>query len=561
MSKALCGCIWVLALALIVHIGAAATYIVDVNHPQASDDNPGTEDKPFKSIGRAVQGLKPGDVVLIKAGEYREAITIEMNGAAGNPIVIKAYPGQEGKVIVLGSEHFTDWKQLPGNPVWTTAWKYRLKSHYPENWEDFGEYTKRCEMVFVDGKPLRQVLARGLLRLGTFFVDETKGELTIAVPFGTALKNVEVAVRQRGIFVRGSHLHLKGLTVQYVANPHDEAAFEVRGTDIVLEDCRAEWNNLDGFRLAGRRIQMRNGVANHNGRCGISASFHESLLENNTTDENSWRFGPDWHSGGMKIVGGAPSGNRVIGHTARNNNGRGIWFDYGCRSNRVERCFLHGNLIAGLEFEACLSENWAVNNIICHTRMDKGAPHERGTGVGILLYEAHRTHIYHNTIFGNERFGILIAGGARTIHYTKEAAFSAETHIVNNIIAENGVAGIGFWVWDKSAEPEMLASHRSDFNLWWQPNALVALVPVKRGELSEHVRLSSLQEWQKHTGEDVHSLVADPKFVDASHCDFRLHPDSPAVNRGKPLKEVPVDFKGGERPQGKAPDLGAYQQR
>jgi hypothetical protein len=410
------GAVWLSAVLLFgCPMAMAATYIVDINHPQASDNNPGTPDRPFKSINRAVKELKPGDVLLIKAGEYRESVTINVNGTPEKPISIQAFPGDEGKVVIKGSDLFSEWKQLPGNPIWSAEWKYRLDSHYPKNWEDYGEYARRCEMVFVGGRPLKQVLARGLLRMDTFFVDEQRGEIVIAVPYGTSLKNVEVAVRQRGIFVRGSHLRLKGLRVMYVANPHDEAAFDVRGSDIVIEDCFAEWNNLDGFLLAGRRIRMLRCTSSHNGRCGVSASIHDSHLEGNITDENSWRFGPYWHSGGMKIVGGAPSGNVIIGHIARNNNGKGIWFDYGCRNNRIEGCFLHGNLIAGLELEACLPENWIVNNIICHNRVDKGAVLEHGTGAGILLYEAYRTHIYHNTIVGNERFGILIAGGVRKI--------------------------------------------------------------------------------------------------------------------------------------------------
>ncbi len=539
--------------------GIAATYVVDAGHRRASDQNPGTASKPFKSIGRAVARLVPGDVVLIKAGVYREAVTIQAHGTAGKPIVVRAYSGHEGKVIVLGSERIATWTKAPGTPVWTTAWKYRLNSHYPKNWLDFGRHAKRCEMVFVDGKPLKQVLARGLLRLNTFLVDEAKRELVLAVPYGTSLKNVEVAVRQRGIFVRGSHLHLRGLTVKYVANPHDEAAFEVRGRDIVIERCRAEWNNLDGFRLAGRRIRMRRCLANHNGRCGISASIHESVLENNTTDQNSWRFGPYFHAGGVKIVGTGPSGNRIVGHTARDNNGKGIWFDYGCRNNRVERCFLHGNRIAGLELEACPAENWIVNNVICHTRADKGALDEHRTGAGIFLYEARRTHIYHNTIYGNERFGVLIAGGVRTVHYTKELAYSAETHLVNNILAENGVAGLGFSVWNRSAEPANVASHRCDYNLWWQPGGLVALVPTRRGEPQQQGRLPTLAAWQERMAQGAHSLVAVPKFAGAARCDFRLRPDSPAIDRALLLKEVPIDFRGLARPQGGAPDIGAFE--
>ena len=544
----------VLALLLVMalpHLCLARTYVVDPNHPKASDRNPGTEQLPFKTIGRAVKDLKPGDVVLIKAGVYRESVTIKANGTEDKPIVIKAYPGHEGKVIVKGSEIFREWKRIPGNPVWIAPWKYRLDAHYPENWMDFGLYAKRCEMVFVDGRPLKQVLARGLLMMNTFFVDDEKGELYIAVPFGTPLSKVEVAVRQRGIFVRGSHLRLKGLTVMYVANHHKEAAFDVTGGNIVIEDCRAEWNNLDGFRVRGRNIHMIRCVANHNGRCGISASIHDSVIERCVTDENSWRFGPEWHAGGMKVVGGLPSGNRIIGHIARNNNGKGIWFDW-CRNNIVERCFLQGNLFAGLEFEACLDGNVVVNNVICHTRRWRGALREEKTGVGILLYEVRGARIIHNTIFGNEGYGILIAGGKRKIHYTGEDAVSRNIFIFNNIIAGNGAFGLGFWVWGESAKPEALMSHRSDFNLWWRNGKGDVEIPPPNNPIRKTV-----EKWLK--AQDAHSLRLDPKFANPGECDFRLLPGSPAIDRAKPLEEVKVDFEGKKRPLGKAPDIGAFE--
>jgi hypothetical protein len=56
-------------------------------------------------------------------------------------------------------------------------------------------------------------------------------------------------------------------------------------------------------------------------------------------------------------------------------------------------------------------------------------------------------------------------------------------------------------------------------NLYWNAAGPVAL----EGK--------SLEEWQK-TGKDEGSLVADPKFVDADHYDFRLKDDSPAAKIG-----------------------------
>ncbi len=43
---------------------------------------------------------------------------------------------------------------------------------------------------------------------------------------------------------------------------------------------------------------------------------------------------------------------------------------------------------------------------------------------------------------------------------------------------------------------------------------------------------ASLGDWQKRTGQDRHSRIADPKFVAADRHDFRLKPDSPALAVG-----------------------------
>jgi len=36
-----------------------------------------------------------------------------------------------------------------------------------------------------------------------------------------------------------------------------------------------------------------------NGGAGIDGETTDSIMENKQTDDNSWRFGPDWESGGF----------------------------------------------------------------------------------------------------------------------------------------------------------------------------------------------------------------------------------------------------------------------
>jgi parallel beta-helix repeat protein len=76
-------------------------------------------------------------------------------------------------------------------------------------------------------------------------------------------------------------------------------------------------------------------------------------------------------------------------------------------------------------------------------------------------------------------------------------------------------------------EPLLGGSWRSenafelDKNVYWN---VTGRTPEFPGGLS-------LAQWQAK-GYDVHSVVADPKFVDPEHFDFRLQPDSPALKLG-----------------------------
>ena len=49
---------------------------------------------------------------------------------------------------------------------------------------------------------------------------------------------------------------------------------------------------------------------------------------------------------------------------------------------------------------------------------------------------------------------------------------------------------------------------------------------------------TSLQEW-KRTGFDVHSVVADPLFLNPDEDDYRLSQDSPALDLG--FNQIPLD--------------------
>ncbi|MFA5096781.1 MAG: choice-of-anchor Q domain-containing protein, partial [Candidatus Omnitrophota bacterium] len=65
----------------------------------------------------------------------------------------------------------------------------------------------------------------------------------------------------------------------------------------------------------------------------------------------------------------------------------------------------------------------------------------------------------------------------------------------------------------------------------------------------------TFSNYKSATGQDAHSLLTDP-LLDA---DFKLTPDSPAINKGATLSDVTDDFTGASRPVGGAYDIGAYE--
>ena len=78
--------------------GRAATYVVDQAAPGAADTNPGTEDKPFKTVRRAVDLARPGDTVFVMAGKYEERVRVRTSGAEGRPITLRARPPRSAGV-------------------------------------------------------------------------------------------------------------------------------------------------------------------------------------------------------------------------------------------------------------------------------------------------------------------------------------------------------------------------------------------------------------------------------------------------------------------------------
>ncbi len=102
-----------------IELSPAATIIVDQHHPKASDDNPGTTDAPLKTIQAAVDRAKPGDVIRVMPGIYRESVTFKRGGEAGKPIVLEGARDAQGRMpVITGNDLYPKgaWKPVADAP-------------------------------------------------------------------------------------------------------------------------------------------------------------------------------------------------------------------------------------------------------------------------------------------------------------------------------------------------------------------------------------------------------------------------------------------------------------
>ena len=107
----------------------AADYCVS---QAGSDQNPGTNARPFRTIQKAADAMTAGDLCSVRAGTYRETVTIRRSGKKGKPIRFAAFPGE--MVTLSGTD------PLKGN------WQLHRGTIYRR------QVSRDFEQLFVDGK-------------------------------------------------------------------------------------------------------------------------------------------------------------------------------------------------------------------------------------------------------------------------------------------------------------------------------------------------------------------------------------------------------------------------
>ena len=128
------------ALALIaVVIFAAAAAATEIHVAvTGTDANPGTAAEPLRTIQRAADLSRPGDVITVHAGVYRERVHPPVGGISETRrITYQAAPGK--RVEIKGSEVVRDWV-----PVQAGVWKAVIPNSF------FGAFNPYADLIHGD---------------------------------------------------------------------------------------------------------------------------------------------------------------------------------------------------------------------------------------------------------------------------------------------------------------------------------------------------------------------------------------------------------------------------
>jgi hypothetical protein len=505
---------------------------VDRAHPRASDGNPGSPALPFETIGRAAavavanNARNLGTRVLIGPGTYREGISLPESGRETDaPIVFEAL----GEVVVSGSDLFTGWQRAGKSGVFTRPWPYRWGlATVPHGWEPhvtLQDIVRRREAVFVNGRPLGQVLSLAELDAGGFHVDEQARTIHIQPPTSTEIDKavVEIAVRPALLAVFGKrNFVLRGVIFQHANTALDGQAVRFDdSSDILVEDCRFRWNNWGGLGFGhARNVTARRNAVHHNGGAGIVTwKTRQVLFEDNDTSHNNWRGKAggftDWAVAGMKNL--HTHGGLFLRHQARDNQTHGIWFDTDCERVLVDESVFCANLGHGVYLEANQGPVTLRHSRVCRNRHS-----------GILIANSARVNLERNVIHGNAAGQIMVSGlydaprpekdwetGAVRAHLAEHAAW-----------AGNVVVGTqaGQLLVSTTLSPPLwghfVDSLTSGRNIWFNPRD-PDVFQLAGG------RRTDFNGWQVATHQDGGSLFADPRLKDPENDDFSPMPQSP----------------------------------
>lgn len=500
-------------------------YHVQPSHPNASDSNDGSQEHPLRTIQAAADRVQPGERVWIHGGVYRECVHPRRGGDGPERMVCFEAFGDgdaiiKASVIATSFVPSTGWELTPqgagiapeGVRIWETKLNPddfrgynpfcavnilhdRLFIEYDKT--DMTTYLNRRGMVFVDGKPLRQVPLYGLMSStpGSYWVEANGQTVHFRLEDdGDPQQHlIELTCREQCFAPETpflSYIKVKGLICAHAATgapvPQRGSISCFRGHHWVIENCVIDWSNAVGIDVGNEcwhHTIEKNQVIGHSvirgceirdvGVCGIAGLFATHLLiEDNLITGTGWQaMELSWEAGGIKVHNSVDSLIRrnIFTETFRADH---LWMDVGNENNRITRnLFLNGREQREAIFIECSRDgiNLIDNNIFWNVEgrfnpadvpVEPGSSgwykmeeHSVVNGYAVYGEGTDRLHVVHNLIGRCRSSGYFVKPVAFRISGAGgRGGTGREARICNNLFYDCAEAAIKFPTRDNDAQ-------------------------------------------------------------------------------------------------------------
>ncbi|PFG96184.1 parallel beta-helix repeat protein [Saccharopolyspora erythraea NRRL 2338] len=494
------------------------------------DSAQGGETTPLRTLGEAVRRAPQGTTIVLREGTYRETV-----GLVGKKLTIQPYPRE--RVWLKGSRVISRWS-ASGNAWRHTDWDPPLcrTCYLPEIIDPAHPLAGLPDMVFVDGRPLRQVGERSAVTAGTFHVDVKRKELLIGDnPRGRLVEAAEFPWLLQFDGPEAAHSAIRGIGIAHYGSNQE---YGQRGAMVVVNapSVTLENNTFAASASTGAAVFQPDGTVkgNHfvdNGLVGLMANRADRLrLTGNTFARNNNEHfalsGEAIGAAGAKIT--RSKHPYVADNAFVDNFATGWWCDLGCTDAVVIRNLARGNAVNGIYYEVSARAIIASNTVVGNRAR------------GIKISSSDRVRLHHNTMVGNA-VALGIYNDPRSPSsdpYSEQLGLSwitSRTELVSNFfIGPNPfVESADHKPRPKPPAPFVSVSDGNAY-LWQEGKGPLATWSLGRGEI---VTINSLAHLQT-TGHDRHSLQAPPApdpFRDPGKGDYRLREKAPGYRAGRPL--------------------------
>jgi len=518
-------------------VGGGREYYVG---PEGSDADRGTVDRPLRTIQKAADLARPGDVVRVMPGIYREEVSITVSGRQEAYI---AFTAEGGGVVLSGAdpeyeclEASGKWSRQGGDIYYADA-GYRTSYLAADGIRLYRYLTREEFDEFICGRP------------GGWYQDENTNRLYVRLASGEDPNDrlMQVAALETGFRVQADYVLIEGFEVR-------DYGRETPGTGVHLDG--AAWCVVRNCSIHGMNSQV----------LLTGARAEGNLVEGCELWDTSIHLWP-WSM-----------------TKGRSEEGAGV-LSVGGRGNVVRGCKLHG-LFDGLApsyWDSLWAESyncdWDVyDNEIYNIRDDVIEPegpcinfrfwnnycHNLFTGVSLSPINVGPTYILYNVVYDQNwiclKYSGIGPGRCYIYHntfYSRQPAVHAITcspPLEGQTFRNNIFYGTAYAFW--TAKPPK-ANNDLDYDTWYTSDTpwfeIWTGSPHKRFFYVAGNDIFFLKDLQAFIGWERHGIQADPGFVGPESGNLRLRAGSPCIDSGEILPNI-NDFFAGE-----APDMGAYE--